>query len=82
MSDIVLDPELWESGLAGAQGYIEPWQVAEGDHVRAGQALARAMLLHTRVDVPTGHAGVLEEIVVAAGESFTPATVLARVVAT
>ena len=82
MSNVVLDPELWESVEAGAEAYIEQWLVAEGDHVHAGQVLARARLLHTLVDVPTAHAGVLEEIVVATGEKFPPGAVLARVAAT
>ena len=82
MSSIVLDPELWESVEAGTEAYIEQWLVSEGDHVHAGQVLARAKLLHTLVDVPTAHAGVLEEIVVPAGEKFAPGTVLGRVIAT
>ena len=43
--------------------------------------LGRARLLHALVDIPTLHAGVLEEIVVAAGERFAPGAVLARVAA-
>jgi len=49
---------------------------------RYGQVLAQASLLQELVDVPSPHAGVLEEIVVAAGEKFAPGTVLARVAAT
>ncbi len=82
MSHIVLDPELWESVEAGTEAYVEQWLVCEGDHVHAGQVLLQAKLLHTRVDVPTAHAGVLEEIVVAAGERFAPGAVLGRVIAT
>lgn len=81
MSHIVLDPELWEAVEAGAEACVEQWLAAEGDHVHAGQVLGRAMLLHTLVDIPTPHAGVLEEIVVAAGERFAPGAVLARVAA-
>ena len=33
MTDIVLDPGLWEALEAGAEGFIEEWCVAEGDHV-------------------------------------------------
>ena len=81
MSSIVLDPESWESIEAGAEAFVEEWLVAEGDHVQAGQVVARARLLHDRVDVPTAHAGVLEAIVVAAGERFLPGAVLGRVAA-
>ncbi len=82
MTDIVLDPALWEAMEAGAEAFIEQWLVAEGDHVHVGQTLARADLVHNRVDLPATHAGVLEEIVVAAGEKFAPGTVLARLLAT
>ena len=78
MSHIVLDPESWEAVEAGAEACVEQWLAAEGDHVHAGQVLGRARLLHALVDIPTPHAGVLEEIVVAAGERFAPGAVLAR----
>ena len=82
MSNIVLDPELWESVEAGTEAYVEQWLACEGDHVHAGQVLLRAELLHTRVDVLAAHGGVLEEIAVAAGESFAPGAVLGRLIAT
>jgi pyruvate/2-oxoglutarate dehydrogenase complex dihydrolipoamide acyltransferase (E2) component len=82
MTDVVLDPALWESVEAGSEAFVEQWLVTEGDHVHAGQTLARANLIHTLVDVPSLHAGVLEEIIVPTGERFAPGTVLARVVAT
>ncbi len=82
MTDIVLDPALWESIEAGAEAFIEEWRVAEGDHVHAGQSLARANLVHTLVDVPSLHAGVLEEVVVPVGEKFARGAVLARLVPT
>jgi len=82
MTNIVLDPALWESLEAGAEAYVEEWLVAEGDHVHTGQMLARANLIHNRVDLPSSHSGVVEEIMVAAGEKFVPGTVLARLVAT
>jgi pyruvate/2-oxoglutarate dehydrogenase complex dihydrolipoamide acyltransferase (E2) component len=82
MTSVILDPALWESLEAGAQAYVEEWLVAEGDYVRAGQTLVRANLIHNRVDVPSSHSGVLEEIMVAAGETFAPGTALARLVST
>jgi pyruvate dehydrogenase E2 component (dihydrolipoamide acetyltransferase) len=81
MNEIVLDPESRAAVEAGAEACVEQWLAAEGDHVHAGQVLGRARLLHTLVDLPTPHAGVLEEIVVAAGERFVPGAVLARVAA-
>jgi biotin carboxyl carrier protein len=78
MNEVVLDPALWESVEAGAQAHLERWLVAEGDHVQAGQALAQARLLHDQVDVPATHKGIVEQILVAAGEPFQPGSVLAR----
>ena len=82
MMEVVLDRALWESIEAGAEGFIDAWFAAEGDHVHTGQVLARANLVHQLVDVPAAHAGVLEEIIVPAGEKFAPGAVLARLVAT
>lgn len=82
MTDVVLDPALWESVEAGGEAFIEEWLVAEGDHVHAGQTVARANLIHTSVDVPAMHAGVVEEILVPAGDKFAPGHVLARLLTT
>jgi pyruvate/2-oxoglutarate dehydrogenase complex dihydrolipoamide acyltransferase (E2) component len=82
MTQVVLDPALWESVEAGPEGFIECWLAAEGDHVHAGQVLARANLIHTTVDVPAAHAGVLEEIIAPVGEKFSRGAVLARIVST
>ena len=80
MADVILDPQRWESVEAGDGARLGSWLVAEGDRVRAGQVLARALLVHQAVDVEAPHAGVVEEIVVAAGERFGPGHVLARLV--
>ncbi|MGE5115318.1 MAG: biotin/lipoyl-containing protein [Betaproteobacteria bacterium] len=80
MSDVVLDPLRWESVEAGDRARVECWLAAEGDVVHAGQPLGRAVLAHERLDIPAPHAGVLEEILVPAGESFAPGTALARVI--
>jgi pyruvate/2-oxoglutarate dehydrogenase complex dihydrolipoamide acyltransferase (E2) component len=82
VTHVVLDPALWESVEAGPEGFIECWLVTEGDHVRAGQVLARANLVHTVIDVPATHAGVLEEIMAPVGEKFSRGAVLARIVST
>jgi pyruvate/2-oxoglutarate dehydrogenase complex dihydrolipoamide acyltransferase (E2) component len=82
MTQIVLDPALWESVEAGPEGFIECWLATEGDHVHAGQVLARANLIHSTVDVPAAHAGVLEEIFCSVGEKFSRGAVLARIVST
>ncbi len=80
MSDVTLDHELMESLAAGDQARVETWLVAEGDRVQAGQVLAQARLLHRTLDVTAVHAGVLEDILVGAGQRFAPGAVLARLV--
>lgn len=80
MSDVILDPQRWESLEAGDQAVIESWLVAEGDHVRAGQVLAKASLVHESVDIEAPHAGMVEQIAVPAGEAFGPGHILARLV--
>ena len=80
MNDVVLDPLLLESMKAGSDARIEQWLVCEGDHVRAGPVLARARLVHTLLDVPAPHAGMVEQIVVPVGESFARGAVLARLI--
>jgi pyruvate/2-oxoglutarate dehydrogenase complex dihydrolipoamide acyltransferase (E2) component len=80
MTDVVLDPLLAESVEAGATAVIDQWLVCEGDHVSAGQTLARADLVHNLVDVKASHAGIVEEIRIPAGETFGPGTVLARLI--
>ena len=80
MTAVVLDPELMESLASGDRALLERWLAAEGDHVRAGQVLAQARLLHQTLEVTAAHAGVLEDILVAGGQTFAPGDVLARLV--
>ena len=80
MKAIILDPALHESLEAGVDATLDEWLVAEGDFVHAGQTLAHANLVHTRLDVPAPHGGVIEEIIVPAGEPFTRGALLARLI--
>jgi pyruvate/2-oxoglutarate dehydrogenase complex dihydrolipoamide acyltransferase (E2) component len=82
VNQVILDPLLHESLEAGVEAVLDEWLVAEGDCVHAGQTLAHAMLVHTRLDVPAPHAGVVEEIIVPAGQSFMRGAVLARLIDT
>jgi pyruvate/2-oxoglutarate dehydrogenase complex dihydrolipoamide acyltransferase (E2) component len=81
MVEIVVDPQLWESLEAGDTALVDQWLVSGGDHVAAGQLLARALLVHEPVAVLAPHAGIVEDILVPAGERFGPGHVLARLVA-
>jgi pyruvate dehydrogenase E2 component (dihydrolipoamide acetyltransferase) len=80
VKEIILDPALHESLEAGVDATLDEWLVAEGDFVHAGQTLAHANLVHTRLDVPAPHGGVIEEIIVPAGQPFTRGAPLARLI--
>jgi pyruvate/2-oxoglutarate dehydrogenase complex dihydrolipoamide acyltransferase (E2) component len=80
ISDVVLDPLLWEALEAGDAARIDRWLVAEGDRVHAGQVIAQARLLHQTLDVLAPHNGMLENIFVAAGDRFAHGAVLAQVI--
>lgn len=80
MTDIILDPLRWESLEAGDSAIVAAWLASEGDHVEPGQPLAQVVLVGERLDVPALHAGVLEQILVPAGERFAPRDVLGRLV--
>jgi pyruvate dehydrogenase E2 component (dihydrolipoamide acetyltransferase) len=80
VTDIVLDPLRWESVEAGDAAIVDAWLVSEGDHVRAGQPLARVLLAHECVEVPAPHPGMVEQLVVPAGDRFGAGHVLARLV--
>ena len=82
VNQVILDPALHESLEAGVDALLDEWLVAEGDYVHAGQTLGHAKLVHTRLDVPAPHAGVIEEIIVPAGQSFMRGAVLARLIDT
>lgn len=81
MTDIVLDPLLGEAIEAGDDALLAAWSVSEGDHVVTGQKLAEVHVLGQSVDVYAPHAGLVEEIVVPAGELLAPGHTLARLVA-
>lgn len=80
MADVRLDPLRWESVRADAEALLEGWLVAEGDRVDAGQVLAKASLVHEDCEIQAPHAGIVEQIAVAAGERFAQGYILARLV--
>ena len=81
MTDIVLDPLRWEALEAGDSAVAAAWLASEGDHVAAGQPLLEVELVGERIAVTAPPPGVLEQILMPAGERFGPGAVLARVVA-
>ena len=81
MTDIVLDPLRWESLEAGDAATVVAWLASEGDHVRAGQPLVRVAAAGEQVAIEAPHPGVLEQVLVPAGERFGACHVLGRLVA-
>lgn len=82
MTRIALDTTLWQALEAGSSAYLDRWLVCEGEQVEAGEPLAQARVVHTWVEVLAPHRGRLEQIRVAAGDSFSPGTVLGELVPT
>jgi biotin carboxyl carrier protein len=80
MTDIVLDPLLSEAIEAGDHALLAGWRVSEGDHVRMGQSLAQVQVVGEMIDILAPHAGVIEEILVPAGERFASGRTVARLV--
>jgi pyruvate/2-oxoglutarate dehydrogenase complex dihydrolipoamide acyltransferase (E2) component len=70
MIEVPLPDAAWEGVDAGVEALVEQWLVAPGDVVRAGQPLARVVLVKANLEVVAPAAGRLEAIVVAAGDTF------------
>lgn len=68
--ELGLPADLWSGVDEGAQALLDRWLVAEGARVSAGQALARAVLVKSTLDIVAPADGVLERILVPAGASF------------
>ena len=80
MNDVTLDPHCWPALEAGDQALLERWLVGEGEVVYAGEVLARVRLMQQTVEIVAPHTGVLETILMPAGERFGRGAVLARVI--
>lgn len=80
MTDIVLDPLRSEAIEAGDAAVLAGWRVSEGDHVQMGQTLAQVRILGEVIDISAPHAGLVEQILVPAGERLAPGHVLARLI--
>jgi len=70
MTAIRLDDAAWIDVGEGTEALVDQWRVAEGTAVRAGQPVASVVLVKTTFEVTAPADGVLEQILVAAGETF------------
>jgi pyruvate/2-oxoglutarate dehydrogenase complex dihydrolipoamide acyltransferase (E2) component len=68
--EVSLPADAWQDVEAGVEALVDQWQVAEGDTVRAGQLLAKVVLVKANLDVMAPTSGRIVKIVVNAGETF------------
>lgn len=66
-------------GMTMSEGRIDAWEVAVGDSVTEGQPLAAVSTDKVESDVEAPVDGVVEEILVEAGETVKVGTLLARI---
>jgi pyruvate/2-oxoglutarate dehydrogenase complex dihydrolipoamide acyltransferase (E2) component len=74
---VTLEAKAWEGVDSSAQALVDSWLVQEGARVEAGQPLARIVLVKSTLDVVAPTAGVVERILVPAGENFAQGQPLA-----
>jgi pyruvate/2-oxoglutarate dehydrogenase complex dihydrolipoamide acyltransferase (E2) component len=77
VTDVVLPDTMWEGAEAGTEALVDEWLVREGDRVRAGQALAKVVLVKTNLEVTAPADGVVERILVPAEQTFAKGRALA-----
>ena len=70
MIGLVIPLELWEDASEDTEALLEDWLVAVGDRVVTGQPLATAVIVKTSVELVAPADGVIEAILVSAGETF------------
>ena len=68
--EVTLPDSAWEGVEAGVEALLDQWLVAAGDTVRAGQPLAKVVLVKANLEVTAPASGRVEAIRVAAGETF------------
>lgn len=70
MTDVVLADSFWEDVEPGTEALLDQWLVREGDHVVAGQTLAKVVLVKTNIEVSAPANGTVERILVLAEQTF------------
>lgn len=68
--DVTLPESAWEGVEAGVEALLDQWLVAAGDAVRAGQPLAKVVLVKANLDVAASASGRVESLRIAAGNTF------------
>lgn len=70
MTGITLSADAWKDIDPATEALVDKWLAAEGDTVRAGQALAKVVLVKANQDIVAPADGRIEKILVQAGETF------------
>lgn len=70
MTEVTLGTEAWKDIDPATEALLDKWLVAQGDTVRAGQALANAVLVKSNLEITAPSAGRIEKILVPAGQTF------------
>lgn len=78
-ADVVLSETAWEGIDASAHALLDSWLVEPGAQVRVGDALARAVLVKSTLEVIAPASGRLAELLVGAGETFARGQPVARI---
>ena len=70
MTEITLGTEAWKDIDPATEALVDKWLVAQGDTVRAGQALANVVLVKSNLEIVAPSAGRVAQILVPAGQTF------------
>ncbi|MDL2355654.1 MAG: lipoyl domain-containing protein [Pseudomonadota bacterium] len=70
MIAIQLPDSVWDDVESGTEALLEEWTVPVGATVTAGQTVAIVVLVKTSVEIAAPVDGVLEQILIPAGETI------------
>ena len=76
--EIRLQDSAWDGAQDGAEALLDNWAVAEKAVVKKGQVLVTVVLIKASIDIEAPADGWIDKVLVKAGESFAPNTVLAN----
>jgi len=76
--DVAVPADVWQDVEPGTEALVEAWLVKEGDRVKAGQVLAKVVIIKANVELTAPAAGVVDRILVAAEETFKAGQPLVR----
>ena len=76
--EIKLQDSAWDGAQDGVEALLDNWAVAEKATVKKGQVLVTVVLIKASIDIEAPADGWIDQVLVKAGESFAPSTVLAH----